>query len=34
LFKDVTVGTLDAVAENITVVESAIDVRIKSSAGF
>jgi hypothetical protein len=35
LFKDVTVGTLDAV-ENIRftfVVESAIDVRIKSSAG-
>ena len=37
LFKDVTVGTLDAVAKTLglpSLVESAIDVRIKSSAGI
>lgn len=37
LFKDVTVGALDAVAKTLglpSLVESAIDVRIKSSAGI
>ena len=37
LFKDVTVGTLDALAKTLglpSLVESAIDVRIKSSAGI
>ena len=36
-FKDVTVGSLDAVAKTLglpSLVESAIDVRIKSAAGF